>query len=177
MKIEIVENVAKILYADKRYEYKDMVEERSDAIAWLCEKENQDKLDELCIANDELAVLKFTKQIIKFKYLKYKQRVKWHYLNILDDEDEYKVDGLLYDNYSCENEAKCLKFNQQDEVRYMLDHLNEEETNLLIDLCSDVTYNDMTEIYNINYKYLKVKINRLRKKCKKLYNEALNKLF
>lgn len=177
MNVKIIENVATKLYADYKYELKDMVEERSDAIAWLCEPSSQKKLDEMGMGDDEIAVLKFTKKIIYYKWFIYRTRVKKHYINLIDHIEQWDLDGLLYDNYSTTNETECLKFDYENEIKYMLDNLKDKEVELLVDLCSDVTYQDMVIKYQISYANLKMRIMRLRKRCKQLYNEGLDMCF
>lgn len=173
----IVKNVATKLYDDYRYELKDMVEERSDAILWLCEPSSQKKLDEMGIGDNEIAVLNFVRKIIYYKWFIYRTRVKCHYINLIDHMEQWDLDGLLYDNYSTQNETEVLKFNYENEIKYMLDNLKDNEIELLVDLCSDVTYKDMTIKYQITYENLKVRIMRLRKRCRQLYNEGLDMCF
>lgn len=173
---EMIVRIATKLYNDPHYDkYNDMVEERSDAIAWLCEPANQAKLDAMGI--DEPGILRFVKKIIFYKFYIYRTRVKKHFLYILDDAEQYTIDGWLNDSYSSQNDSEVLNFDYKDEIRYLLDNLNESETELLVDLCSDMEYRDMTIKYGISYANLKMRISRLRKHCKQLYEEALNRLF
>lgn len=172
----IIEQVANQLYNDKRYEFKHAEDFRSDAIAWLCEVKNQQRLDELGIGDDYTAVLKWTKQIITYKIW-----MNYHHKDrkpiSLDNQEQYTVDGWLNDNYCAQNDALAFMDEYRDEMNYVLDHLDEDEIELLVNLLMDKSYLDMCNQYDINYPALKMRICRLRKHCKSLYNKALEKLW
>lgn len=174
MKREIVEAVANKIYAEKKYMNSEWEDFRSYGLLWLCEPENQKKLDEIGIGGDVMATYKFVKRIISNQWHMHHYRYKKHFINCLDNAEQYTVDGWLLDNYStASNAAPCLYDPMTDEILYILNHLEQDEVELIVDLCGDLSYRELAEKYNIEYTALKMRISRLRKKCRQLYAECM----
>lgn len=173
MKREIVEAVANKIYAEKKYMNSEWEDFRSYGLLWLCEPENQKKLDDIGISEDKTAVLKFVKQIIYNQWYMDHYRRKKHFTNCLDSAEQYTIDGWLMDSYSYEsNDAKCLQTEMTDEILHILNNLDDDDTELLVDLLSELSYQELADKYNIEYTAFKMRVCRLRKKCMKLYREA-----
>lgn len=170
-----IEFVANALYEDESYTYYNEEDLRQDALLWLCEPENQDKLDELGIANDKIQVLKFVKAIIRYKNF---NRSRDSQRRVFQDIDaDVSFTDYVSTFYNCENDAACLKFDNSRELYETLEELNEKDLELLAQLLTTDDYDKIAELQNVNYNTVKMRICRLRQKFKSIYDKKLQKLY
>ena len=175
MKQDIFNQICNYFYTNQNYQKDDFAEYTSETLILLLDENFQKKLEDLGIADDFTALIKYLKRVIFFKKHLVERKNSFKMFVRFSSLDTETIS--IIESQHTENTAFSEEDDLKYEIDYLLQNLKTDEIELLVDIASGKLLKDIAIEMNTSYDNIRQKSSRLKKKCKNILDEAFLKDF